>query len=123
MDRSHQIVEPGSPYPSCRASEDSDSTPFLNGELKTKRNLKITRSPYLFILDAFLIIILTCLLVFLHKTHITLLGSQGDITGYVPSFRRQLVVFEQHPEFISNHTSEASLVEAQQHWKTLVPRN
>jgi hypothetical protein len=123
MDKMHQIDQSDSQCPSREMSEDSDSTPFLGGKRKATRLVRISRSPYMFILDAVLVITALCLFVFLHKTHITLLDSQGDISGFVPNFRHQLVVFEQHPEFISNHTSEASLADVQKYWKTLIPRN
>jgi hypothetical protein len=50
------------------------------------------------------------------------LNWQGNVTGFVPAFSRQVISFQKAPQFISNHIAESSLIEARGFWKTLVPR-
>jgi hypothetical protein len=111
--------------PIARSSHDSDSdnaTLLEKAEgpiMKTPRNHFI-RSPWLFLLD---VLLLVMVMVYYAATPISLhLSFLGDVTGYVPNFSQQIVVFGSHPEFISNHTSLASLQEAREHWIKLLPR-
>lgn len=98
---------------------ESDYEPFLAKQATPVANKNWwARSAYFYILDVFLIAI-AILAFFSRPRHHQ---QQGDATGYVPAFGSHLVVFENHPEFMSNHSSEASLIEARESWKTLVPR-
>lgn len=82
--------------------------------------ISLVRSPWLFLIDVFLLVMV---MAYYAITPINLhLPFLGDVTGYVPNFAQQIVVFGSHPEFISNHTSVESLKEAREHWIKLLPR-
>jgi len=105
--------------------EASDNATLLEKEAASgprhkSRGMSWLRSPWFFLVD----IVLVAMVMMLFATtpvnqHLDFLG---DITGYVPSFSKQVVVFRSHPEFISNHTSLESLKNARQHWMDLLPR-
>jgi hypothetical protein len=101
--------------------EDSlESSPFLNNGQPQVR--KWFHSPKFFFFDALLVMICGYIAFRgIHKHEPSHLDWQGDVTGFVPPFSHQIVTFRNHPEFISNHTSEASLIKAREFWKTLVP--
>ena len=108
-------------------SEEGDSTsPMLgNGKKKRKalslsRMSRWTRSPWMYLADLFAIALV--IMFWSRQPSSTHLDWQGDITGYVPSFSQQVVVFRSYPEFISNHTSLASLEAAREQWMKLLPR-
>jgi hypothetical protein len=111
--------------PLARSSHESgsDNTTLLEKSegpiTETPRGIFI-RSPWLFMLDALLLVMV---MVIYASNPVSLhLSFLGDITGYVPNFSQQIVVFGSHPEFISNHTSLESLKEAREHWIKLLPR-
>jgi hypothetical protein len=120
--------------PSSSSEEDDDSTPMLKDEnpmIAAKRSIlpwprhpiRWVRSPFMFLLD----LVLVMLVVIFSTRKPAILEStnaelQGDIHGLVPNFEPQLVVFKAYPEFVSNHTSEASLREAREYWMKLLPR-
>jgi hypothetical protein len=84
---------------------------------------RLSRSPFLYILDLILALAIAFLLLRRHADEkIQQFDLGSDITGYVPQIDHQLVTFTKEPQFISNHTSLESLRQAREHWKTLVPR-
>jgi hypothetical protein len=97
----------------------SEDSPFLQSN--SLRNRGWLRSPLFFLLDVLLVLALFYF-AFQYHGQLHCLDCQGDTTGYAPAFSSQIIIFRKHPEFISNHTSLASLREAREHWKTLVPR-
>ena len=101
------------------AADFEDTTPMLSDQ-KDGRKRPWLRSPLFYVFDVLLLA--SCLILVLRSRPHRSLDCQGDVTGYVPSFPQEIVTFRSHPEFISNHTSEASLAETQEHWKKLVPR-
>jgi len=106
-------------------SEEGDSTSPMLGNGKSKkrsssRRIRWTRSPWMYLVDIFAIALIV--IFWSRQPTSTHLDWQGDITGYVPSFSQQVVVFRSYPEFISNHTSLASLEEAREQWMKLLPR-
>lgn len=111
-------------FQSCKEADDSafDRTPRDRSSIRHRQTKKrqCSRSTYFWILDVFLGLTCTYLLILMRSR--TNLGLQGDLTGYVPRFSNEIKTFASGPNFISNHTSEASLADAREHWKTLVPR-
>ena len=95
-----------------------EDSPFLSARTSNRRPW--SHSPLIFLFDALLV--LACTFLVLHQRTLLHLDWQGDLTNFVPRFSQQIVTFQQHPEFISNHSSEASLAEAREFWKTIVPR-
>lgn len=86
-------------------------------------HVRFSRSPFFYLLDLGLILAFTFFLIRRNaESKVARLDLQDDITGYAPKFGHQLVTFKTAPQFISNHTSLASLAEAREYWKTLVPR-
>lgn len=106
------------------SSEEGDSTsPMLGGGKSRRRSSsrsRWTRSPWMYLLDLFAIALI--IIFWTRKPTSSHLDWQGDITGFVPSFSQQVVVFRSYPKFISNHTSLESLQEAREHWMNLLPR-
>ncbi|QDS70405.1 hypothetical protein FKW77_009396 [Venturia effusa] len=77
------------------------------------------RSLWMFLFDLLLI---TLVMIFAFREPKSAhLVFAGDISGFVPGFSQQVVTFRAYPEFISNHSSEASLKEARAHWIKLLP--
>ncbi|KAF2404538.1 hypothetical protein EJ06DRAFT_526620 [Trichodelitschia bisporula] len=107
------------------AEEEEDTSPMLpthNEKRTRRRRCSRTRSPWLFLLDAALLAVLV--LVVIRQQRPTLHEAPGlmdDVTGFVPNFSTETVVFSSHPQFVSNHTSEASLREARDAWMGLLP--
>jgi len=109
-------------------SDDGDDTAPMLGEKNKKKkarpwpehSIMWIRSPWMFLID----LVLVTLVVIFWSTSPTSphLDLQGDIKGFVPSFSQQVVSFHAYPEFVSNHSSEASLKEAREHWMKLLPR-
>jgi hypothetical protein len=119
---------------SLSEEDDDDTTPMLKVDASPqtikkvihpwpKHPIKWIRSPFMFFLD--LILVMLVVIFSTRKPAIyesSTAGLQGDIHGLVPNFDQQLVTFRAYPEFVSNHTSEASLKEAREHWMKLLPR-
>jgi hypothetical protein len=122
------LEESWEPSPSSTsASIDDEDTTLISNEMKKpwpEQDIRWIRSPFMFLIDFFLV----ALIVILETRRPSLermtnaTGLQGDIFGLVPRFDEQIVTFQAHPEFISNHSSEESLKEAREHWKKLLPR-
>jgi hypothetical protein len=118
---------------SSSGEEEDDTTPMLTNDAKQtvkkviqpwpRHPIKWIRSPFMFFLD--LVLVMLVVIFSTRKPAVsesTTAGLLGDIHGLVPNFEPQLVTFRAYPEFISNHTSEASLREAREHWINLLPR-
>jgi hypothetical protein len=118
---------------SSSVEEEDDTTPMLKNDAgKTSKKviqpwprhpIKWVRSPFMFFLD--LILVMLVVIFSTRKPAVfesSPAGLLGDIHGLVPSFEPKLVTFRAYPEFVSNHTSEASLREAREHWMNLLPR-
>jgi hypothetical protein len=114
-------------WPAGSSSEIDDDTAstMLLGVPKEKSydDYSFSRSPLFFIIDLFLIVAVF-VLVQRSPTSEAPIDVQlgGDIAGYVPRFSQKIVRFKSYPEFVSNHSSEASLEEARKHWMQLLPR-
>jgi hypothetical protein len=111
------------PLASSSTSDDGlDTTPMLKkkkANLRTKTT-RLVRSPWLYLLDLCLIGVIAIILT--RKSSSEPVQLQGDVTGLVPHFDRQVTTFRSHPEFISNHTSLESLRQAQEAWVNFLPR-
>jgi hypothetical protein len=84
------------------------------------RPIRWIRSPWMFFLDLCLVVLVVIFAGW--KADIEPIQLQGDVTGYIPHFDSQITTFRSHPEFVSNHTSLASLKEAQEAWVDFLPR-
>jgi hypothetical protein len=116
------------PWRSSSASatdDDSDSVTLLGrskNKSRSSHDYPCSRSPLLYIIDLFLIAVIV---IFATRKPIADIPVDvqlgGDVAGYVPRFSEEVVRFRSYPEFISNHSSEASLSEAREHWTRLLP--
>ncbi|KXS99481.1 hypothetical protein AC578_3779 [Pseudocercospora eumusae] len=85
-----------------------------------QKKRRLLRSPFFFIVD-FAVLALAVYALTSRRRSSHHLPWQGDITGYTPVFDSEIVIFEPHPEFISNHTSLESLIEARKFWEQSIP--
>jgi hypothetical protein len=110
--------------PASSSSDDGDDTIPMLKKRKTKpwpeHPIKWIRSPWMFLID--LILVALAMIFWSREPTTSHLDFQGDISGFVPRFSQQVVTFKAYPEFVSNHSSEASLKEAREHWMKLLPR-
>jgi hypothetical protein len=111
---------------SSSSIDDEDTTLMSDGKKKPwpKHDIKWIRSPFMFLLDFFLVALIVILTIRRPplESAANSAGLQGDVFGLVPRFDEEIVTFQAHPEFISNHSSEESLTEAREHWIKLLPR-
>jgi hypothetical protein len=104
-------------------NDDEEKNEYAHPTHIPRSNSRFSRSPLFYLLDLGLVVALAFL--FIRRNHdvkLEHLDLQDDITGYAPKIGHQLVTFKEAKHFISNHTSLASLAEAREYWKTLVPR-